>query len=1203
MDSPAAARNHGAMPVSMRRANRSPLGTLHRAVDGPFARPFARVRPPWMAFAAAAALACALAAAGCGRSREPGVAGLTPSEVETLRARSEAQYDESNLEQAYDILRPLIERPDAQFEDLLRGGALLLAREKVDEAAALVGRAASLRHDDPGVLFLQANVKRRQLDFAGAAELYRRVLAATPGNLATTWLLADSLDAQGQSDEATALWQSIRDLGFAKAGAFYVSAIYRVSNDLMQHGRTAEGLALRQESTRLQKENNLKAFDVADAELQGPGRMRPARHASLTAAPAPAPANAAPPAFRAGPAVDLHGATQLIAADVDGDGLVDLVGGGPQGLWLARQSAGGGFDVQQVDELPVVDVAAADFDAGDGGDPANPDDPRHRLHHPALELLTIEDAGAGSGDWALFSLEADGWQRRSPPPDGRARQREALPSDFDHDGWLDIVLAGEHGLTFLRNIGTLRDAQPQFPAATPEAASRLGDCRAVVADDFDGTLIDNEADYLAATTSGLALLANRRAGRFDDATAARGLPPFSPPAALGARALIASEDLDLDGRPDLLLLGEQGLAWARNEDGRFGQPIALDGQAGPGVLADVDLDGYVDRVDVTAAGVRLTRGPLVGRELPPQAEVIAPLPAGAGAAGGGRGPPLAVADVDGDLRPDVIVGAADGARVLLNDGPVGHALPLTLHGMKDNAWGTGAIVELRAGPLYRRVYWSGRRTLLGLGPATKVDVLRATWTNGIIQGLLDLPAGVPAEVREPSRQIGSCPFLYTWDGRRFAFVSDVLGTTPLGLPMAPGEFVPFDHDEYVKVRGDQLHPDGGRLRLALTEELREVTYLDRMQLHAIDHPADVEIQPNEGFTFPPFLPPHVHTFRDVVPPVRAVANAGTPRESDVTDRLAAVDGRYAQPFEALPWVYKGLAEPWTLDLTLAETPAQRAALAAAPRIRLAMTGWFQWSDASVNVAAARNPDVEFEPPVLWVPARPGEVGAVDGWVATGPPLGFPAGKTKTFVVDVTDLVRRDDPRLRMTTTLQLSWDAIRVVLDADDAPFSDTPLEPLSAALAFRGFSAPLPDPSGELPERFDWDSLAPARWNPHPGRYTRYGDVLPLLGAVDDRYVIFGSGDCVSAEFDAAALPPVPEGWTRDWLLFLDGWAKDRDPNTEAAGRVEPLPFHAMTAYPPPEGESFPWDEAHRAWDREWNTREAALLIPPLAGAPLAGG
>jgi hypothetical protein len=169
------------------------------------------------------------------------------------------------------------------------------------------------------------------------------------------------------------------------------------------------------------------------------------------------------------------------------------------------------------------------------------------------------------------------------------------------------------------------------------------------------------------------------------------------------------------------------------------------------------------------------------------------------------------------------------------------------------------------------------------------------------------------------------------------------------------------------------------------------------------------------------------------------------------------------------------------------------------------------------------------------------------------------------------------------------------VLDDDDAPRVDTPLEPVAASLAFRGFSYGEDTAGGTLPERFDWDVLAQPRWNQHPGRYTRYGDVLPLLGAVDDMYAIFGAGDCVRLDFDAAALPPLPAGWTRDWLLYLDGWAKDRDPNTVSAERVEPLPFHAMSAYPPPAGEAFPDTPAHRRWQAEWNTREGAVLLPPL--------
>ncbi|RKY20439.1 MAG: hypothetical protein DRQ55_07585, partial [Planctomycetota bacterium] len=195
-----------------------------------------------------------------------------------------------------------------------------------------------------------------------------------------------------------------------------------------------------------------------------------------------------------------------------------------------------------------------------------------------------------------------------------------------------------------------------------------------------------------------------------------------------------------------------------------------------------------------------------------------------------------------------------------------------------------------------------------------------------------------------------------------------------------------------------------------------------------------------------------------------------------------------------------------------------------------------------------------------------------------------------------------DPRLRLDTTLALSWDAIRVVLDDDDAPLVQTAIEASVAELAFRGFSARIPDDSGEHEELFVWDSLDAPRWDQHPGRYTRYGDVLPLLGAIDDRTVIFGAGDAISLSFPADGLPSLPEGWSRDYLLFLDGWAKDRDPNTLACRTVEPLPFHAMDGYPPGEGRAFPATDDELAWDAEWNTREGAVLVQRLAAGWRAG-
>ena len=61
-------------------------------------------------------------------------------------------------------------------------------------------------------------------------------------------------------------------------------------------------------------------------------------------------------------------------------------------------------------------------------------------------------------------------------------------------------------------------------------------------------------------------------------------------------------------------------------------------------------------------------------------------------------------------------------------------------------------------------------------------------------------------------------------------------------------------------------------------------------------------------------------------------------------------------------------------------------------------------------------------------------------------------------------------------------------------------------------------------------------------GVYTRYGDVTPLLKTIDNRYVIFGTGEEIDAEFSAAGLPALPSGWTRDYFFYANGFVKDMD-------------------------------------------------------------
>ena len=74
------------------------------------------------------------------------------------------------------------------------------------------------------------------------------------------------------------------------------------------------------------------------------------------------------------------------------------------------------------------------------------------------------------------------------------------------------------------------------------------------------------------------------------------------------------------------------------------------------------------------------------------------------------------------------------------------------------------------------------------------------------------------------------------------------------------------------------------------------------------------------------------------------------------------------------------------------------------------------------------------------------------------------------------------------------------------------------------------------------------------------------------------GSGDevrCASAPRDC---PHCPLGWKRDFLLLVDGWAKDADANTAFSQSVLPLPFHSMSRYPYPGESTFPNDAEHDA-------------------------
>jgi hypothetical protein len=142
-----------------------------------------------------------------------------------------------------------------------------------------------------------------------------------------------------------------------------------------------------------------------------------------------------------------------------------------------------------------------------------------------------------------------------------------------------------------------------------------------------------------------------------------------------------------------------------------------------------------------------------------------------------------------------------------------------------------------------------------------------------------------------------------------------------------------------------------------------------------------------------------------------------------------------------------------------------------------------------------------------------------------------------------------------------------------------TALSPDRAELRFRGFPRQA-SPDGRKPPIYLYDrpeEKAPVK--PFPGAYTRYGEVADLLGSADDRLAVMGEGDETLLGFRADRLPPLPSGWTRTFFLAAVGYSKDMDLYTAASDRVEPLPFRAMSAYPPPPGEA-PTPDAERERD-----------------------
>ena len=726
------------------------------------------------------------------------------------------------------------------------------------------------------------------------------------------------------------------------------------------------------------------------------------------------------------------------------------------------------------------------------------------------------------------------------------------PVDCDLEGDVDLVVATATGPRYLRNNGdgTWLEEPAMIAAIAGETVTALASA------DFDD---DGDLDLAVATGDGLRLLSNPRSGALEDVSASWGL---ELPRLGGARLEV--EDFDGDGRFDLLAWSDRAAVHLANRGDRFAA-VPLPGSSDQGwrgaAVADFDNDGDRDLVAAPADGPALL---LRNRRHGFEVETLA---VGAAAVAG-----LVAGDFDGDGDVDLVAAAAAGTRYWRNDGgALNNWLRLRLRGKtegnsKNNSQGLFVRIESRVGGAYQAVLGNGGVNHLGLGAARQVDALRVVWTNGLGQTWAALAARQSLEEEQVLK--GSCPFLYAWNGERFEFVTDLMWGSPLGMILADGSPAPHQSaQDFVLISGEQLRPAGGELFLQTTEELWEAVYLDRQQLLAIDHPAGVDLVVDEKFTPPPHpREPVLHWVERWLAPSGARGPAG----SDALARVAARDGRHVGE---LPLTrHQGVTREHSIELDFAGVPAGQ-------RLRLVLWGWVFPTDTSINVALSQSERPAPGPPRLELREPDG------GWRTLLPAIGFPAGKRKAVVTELTGLLPAGPVTLRLTSQLEIYWDAAALAVGDSAVAPRITALEPARADLHYRGFSR-LVRESASAPHLFDYADVSTLpRFRDLRGLYTRFGRVDELLAAADDLYVVMNAGDELTVRFPAADLPALPPGWRRDYVLHTDGWVKDGDLNTTASQTVEPLPYHAMTAYPDPD-HRFPDDPRHRRWRREYQTR-----------------
>ncbi len=1100
----------------------------------------------------------------------------SPATLQTARNLGKAYFEQGKYPDAVEQFQRVVASGKALASDHLNLGMALMEADNLDAA---LGEMTTARQMDPHLVSAEYNLgilAKRAVRYPDAEAALKQVAAVDPDDPAALFNLGAVYCAERKIDDCLDAYRRVTALGFAQGRNFYVAALYRTFTALARLKRQEEA---QQELKRWEAvRSRVPNISLQDRALES------GKYGVIEVPPAP-PEEAG---------VSTGSGLAFFTESTQRSGLQLPASTAPSfDPRTPIRASEYSLDFARKNLLPLFQASIAVGDYDNDGFP---------------DIYVVEPSGGNH----LFHNDGVGGFVDVTEKTGMTGPNGSIAAtfaDFDNSGKMSLFVAGRGGVKVYQYEGGEFHDITEKVGIKPQPGEI--DTRAVLFDADDDGFLDLVVtaytnlsvppqkdqfvfpqDFAGAQTH---FYRNNGDGTFTEITESTGLE-----SALGRMRGAVFADFENHGYNDLFLYRDDGppLFYENQGEDKFVEkPLAA--LANTVVLyaqvVDTNHDGYFDLEVWTEHGAQTLLNqngtsfkwdvqPRYLTDLafhhPEELVVNWPLP------GGGTQTAVTPRWPRDPGILDLLETTPQGkVRVFESHGPPGHWIDIKMTGMKSNTQGIGSVVELKAGNYYQKVLVTHSPFRVYTGDVAKLDVLRATWPNAVVQNWIDVPTDKLFEVREAERLASSCPFLYAWNGKKFVYVTDVLGMSPLGELAPDGTHTKPYPEEFVRLPG-WVQESHGKLVFQLTDEMREADFFDQVRLVAVDHPAGEEVLANEIYSSNPG-PASLYAVSNKRFPVSAIDDRG----HDVLPLILRQDGRFPTGFAHNRIL--GMADTHSLTLDLGEFPAN------AP-VSLWLNGWVFWTDSNGSRALEHNRKLGMISPYLQVRDAAGK------WVTAIPDMGLPSGTHRTMRVDLTGKFLTADHHVRIVTNLCAYWD--QIFFTTDETPVAARPnsIRPsmvemlmLGADLHYRGFSTPASDPQHMNPDEFDYEKvMTAAPWNPLRGNYTRYGAVEKLLARPDDELVAMATGDEMTVEFSPAGLPKLKPGWKRNYFLYLRGYAKDGEPNTAFAWTVLPMPFQSMSNYPPGPGDHPPSTASYQQYLREYQMRPGYALIPPLAPA-----